>query len=465
MLIKTRVLFTRFQPCCTLFCCFLWLFGSQAGAQAPAWQVEFGQPQEIWHAQTIVQLPSGDVVVAGDARTYRSLFLIRLSPAGDTLWTKHIPAGHPDERVFLHDFQTDAMGNLHLLYFDTGASTSFYSRMNAWGTEQMTSTLWPYAQRFALTDDGILFVGVNGPEQDAATCLLKIDFTGDIQWGKNLDLHANVDRLLPDNNGGFRMLGHTGDQGILSSLNAEGNSIWQQDLGSEVFSTDMALASDGSTVLVSSSDTGALYLQRVAADGSLLQSVYDFFTPAYMPIVHRVRLSDDGSLYLSGQLWVNPDNHTLLIVRYGPDFVRQGLQEIDGDESLWVGRDLVIGAGDQLMVCGYRQYLNQLAGVSSYFTVASVACPDALSIDPLSQSRVSLWPNPASDFIRIGGILAAPYRISVYQADGAPSFSLDMSGPEVLVDIRRLSPGVYWYSLHAAGSGEQWGGWFIIQRP
>ena len=74
------------------------------------------------------------------------------------------------------------------------------------------------------------------------------------------------------------------------------------------------------------------------------------------------------------------------------------------------------------------------------------AAPTA-SIDELSSTNASIFPNPASNSFNVDIKNNEITEIEIYQMDGALSLRKEITAQNTLVDVSKLQSGVYIYKL------------------
>ncbi|MCH2235057.1 MAG: hypothetical protein MK078_12465 [Crocinitomicaceae bacterium] len=194
----------------------------------------------------LLELEDGNIMVTGYSYGYGQgaddVFLMKLKPTGDTLWTK-IYAGDVNEHSYSVS-QADSSG-----FLITGFTKSFTNgNYDAYvlKTDLSGNLNWSYvydndyhdrARTLEKTDDGYLVAGSYQTEENGTMDLMlfKIDYDGNLLWvktyGTPLDEMANYMSLTED--GGTLIIGSSntdemenGSDMIVIRTNEFGDTLW-----------------------------------------------------------------------------------------------------------------------------------------------------------------------------------------------------------------------------------------------
>jgi hypothetical protein len=89
-------------------------------------------------------------------------------------------------------------------------------------------------------------------------------------------------------------------------------------------------------------------------------------------------------------------------------------------------------------------------GCTGYDTVVVMVC---VGVEHLNLAGLHIYPNPTTDVVHIQQSTQAQLNFKVYDATGRLVFSQFSSESEVVIDVRKLAPGVHLLEImDAAGN-------------
>ncbi len=234
------------------------LLASSAGAQAPGdviWSKVYGGP-EFDQARDIKQTSDGGYVLAGDCAVFDTasrnpIYVVRLDPLGDTLWTRIYDHGDFCEgRSILEtaDGGFILAGHLRPPFIDTltpSDGTGYVMRLNSYG-----DTLWTHRygginhEAFRsirpTSDGGYILAGETESfvEYPTACYLVKIDSVGNQEWDHIYYDFLSFTNVASDvrqtSDGGYIVAGNVGGFGggriFLVRTDPIGDTLWTRFL-------------------------------------------------------------------------------------------------------------------------------------------------------------------------------------------------------------------------------------------
>lgn len=393
-----------------------------SGGAAPICPVEWavGFHEELATSLTSsAVLPGGDIVLAGGTAPvdhfydntgyYAKPLLVRLSPSGQEVWRKVLPA---TGEALVADVVTGSNGTIFVAGSFTGDLTFGATTLTAAGADVFVAALAP--------DGSPLWAHQYGDSSSQRASQLAIDSAGDLVLGGefygSLDLGGAplVATLGPDLF--LARLSATGDHLASRAIaNAEFDFLWSldvtpddrvvvgaeyienqmgggfvaaysPDLASELFhyptqlvEAQVRAAADGSVVVAGS----YLSLFRLDQSGALVSSA-QFDAGTFGLIYPRLAVTPDGLACLTGAAMSQVDlgdgpllpdgDGDAIVACYDANWVPQFTTLIDGGTWSAVGRYLPLGPGSAVVAGQYEGGLDTCGG-----SAPSLGVPDAFA--------------------------------------------------------------------------------------
>jgi hypothetical protein len=261
------------------------------------WTANYGGAR--WQqANQIIETADSGAVVVGDysvASGDDDLYIIRLDPNGDSLWTRRFgQIGENDggqSIIELSDNGFLAVGSGR----NAGNTDLYMVKVNSDGDEQWTkhyggSNAETGYGVVELSDGGFIITGStsSGSIGNSDLWLLRTDSDGDTLWTRKYDFHGGMDRgdaIVSATDGDFVIGGRTwnGTYANLLGLRVDslGNQIWASEFGTpslSEFAESIAMTDDNGFVIGGGSGTSSFdfYVVRLNSAGdSLWAALYD----------------------------------------------------------------------------------------------------------------------------------------------------------------------------------------------
>jgi hypothetical protein len=222
----------------TLFIFIILLLNSIIYSQSITWQKVYKGPGFLWpdcFANDICFADSNNFFVIGTNEYPRGIYVIKINPYGDTIWTKFIENGEGIAGVSSGDGGCVVTGLWHN-YSDVTMSYSL--KINSGGNIEWQK-LYDSAQTalcyeiIRTSDDKYLACGKIGYQLGY---IIKIDSSGNMIWQKSYPSADNKSyrALIETNDGSYIAGGHVTDtpyetgKGVLTKIDTSGNIIWER---------------------------------------------------------------------------------------------------------------------------------------------------------------------------------------------------------------------------------------------
>jgi uncharacterized delta-60 repeat protein len=231
-------------------------------------------------------------------------------------------------------------------------------------------------------------------------------------------------------------------------------------LGLKSFSFGMNLLSDGKILLAGSrkDPVGGFSIARYNQNGGLDPTfgtggmVSTAIGNPLKDLGRAMTVQQDGKILVTGPVYPIVGEPQLGLARYTADGTLDSLFGTNGIVNVDLGYNLNYGDGIVLQPDGNILVSAQWAVTDAVnkFAVARFIGGDfpvgvPVSIEP---RLVKIYPNPASDYIRIETTtLLSKRNLSIYNDEGEEVLNLPETGCKMIVDISKLSNGVYYIKL------------------
>jgi hypothetical protein len=264
----------------------------------------------------------GNYIAAGTTQSFGpdDIYLIKISPLGDTLWTRVLDFGNIEQANSI--WPTDNGGFLiagSILYMDMGNQALLLVRTNSQG-----DTLWTRAYSAGWTnyatvikptlDGGYIVVGAAGMGSNNDIYLLKINASGDTLWTRTFGTNRNDEAydVARTADGGYVVGGNSWMQNTSASsyvvkTDALGYPQWSHNYGAYVILvTFVQQAADGGYMLAGSGvPTGTQhlggFLMKTDSAGNTLWTQMHSVDPLD-EVAFCAQATSDGGYVLAGTL-------------------------------------------------------------------------------------------------------------------------------------------------------------------
>lgn len=300
------------------------LFSNMAFSQV-TWEKLFSKKSTV-SFRNVLEVPSGGYLVVGytadSTINDTDAYVVRMTTAGDTLWTRKINGPNNGKDLFYRAINTGDGGFAFCGYSTNngiGNDDAFILKMNSAGTVQW-SKYWggsgkERAQDIVQTADGGFAIGgytTSAPAAYYDAFIVRFNSSGDTLWSKRYGTggfdDANTIVLLPDQGfllGGQSTNGSSGLDMYLVRVRSNGDTLWTKKFGTS--GTDniehIIRQSDGSFILAGGTDGPGLggndgYAVKTDSGGTVLWS--KFYGGNSQDDFHQVYKTLDGGFIFSG---------------------------------------------------------------------------------------------------------------------------------------------------------------------
>lgn len=267
------------------------------------WEKRYGTPKNengYWMERT----NDNNYIIAGSSNNYNTsldIYLLKISPNGDSLWDNHFTAGGND---VAHCIRQDANGNF--VIFGRKNDDALVAKTDADGHFQWYRTYNGNDKDdgeigLITPDGGYLLVGYLNNKFFAA----KTDTAGNTLWeytyGNSGD-HAYEVSLT--NDGDFILAGRNGDQLVVMKIDAGGTLVWNKILNNDGFARCMTATHDGNFVIAGYTDSDFLddqnaYIAKITPTGKLLWD-YEYGKDKRAESVRSIIRTRDNGFIMAG---------------------------------------------------------------------------------------------------------------------------------------------------------------------
>ncbi|GEM_PF-1072136 len=348
-----------------------------------------------------------------------------------------------DEKIFL--LKTDANGNLQ--WFKTYGGTA---------NEESASIIQSY-------EGGFLIAGYTQSFGAGSNdCyVLKTDSTGNMLWAKTFgtSLAETGNAVVQTQDSGYAIIGTSEDCGfgngdiLLIRLNSDGDTLWSKCYGSSAFESASQIIQAGNENLmilglsIHASNYDIL-LAEVDGQGNLLNSVKIGSGGEQSP--SGLCAAQDASWIVAGQSNTDADPYNDLFV---------AKIEADGEAACFTEplnmsvKPIALSITDGVQLFA-KNFIEQ-SHIPSVF-ITNTTTKNFCSLNPTEEKKldaIKVFPNPFTDFIMFKMRLhqESELQLRIYDVMSRMVIMENFKGTEILMDGRRLSAGIYFYSL----KGEQ----------
>jgi len=254
------------------------------------------------------ELPDGNLLVAGNTKSFAvdtnkavfDVWLLKLKPNGDTLWTKTFPGSNSaDARMVLdaqrniylaaNSNQTEPNGDVQIIKCDGNG--------NRLWTKTYGKADYEYVNAFHKTADGSMLLLTTSQSFGAKTMwLFKLNSSGDTLWSRTYGSFSsgNASDIIEMPDGTFMMSGYAGSSAslVIYNLKPNGDVNWQKTYPqfTSNFTPTFRLLTSGNFFisavedkevgrmirLIRMNDTGAVLLSSLMGDSGAFNYGDDF---------------------------------------------------------------------------------------------------------------------------------------------------------------------------------------------
>jgi len=296
---------------------------------------------------------NGNVYLGGYAdnvSAYKDMLLVKLNPAGDTVFTR-IYNGSGNNVDNILDMTIDASGYIYITGYSFSANTSgdiYTAKFDSTGSLvwQVTYDGPPskYEQGNSIAVDASGNVYVTGESDGSSSCTVNYDFitvkydvNGSQQWAKRIDGagHAEdkAEKIVIDNSGNCYVTGRTYNGNNFDYMTAKYNSSGVQqwvkylDRTHNDYATDMAIDNTAGALYVTGrSKLNDMDYGTIKYDLSGNQVWTAFYNYVGEDRATQVKLDGAGNIYVTGQSDMDPTtgvNFNIVTVKYNSSGTQQ----------------------------------------------------------------------------------------------------------------------------------------------
>ena len=380
---------------------------------------------------SVKQTLDGGYIISGSINCtgpgYGSIYLIKTTNTGDTLWTKII----------------DPSGNF------TG---------NYWGLSISQTS-----------DGGYIISGITNILQKAAY-LLKTDSVGNIIFIKSFigvgnDFSYSIEQTF---DGGYIIVGSRGDIGngdvYIIKIDSSGNMIFTKAYGDNAYEVGKSIEqiSDGGYIIVGAtqsidSSIDKIYLLRINQVGDTLWTriIGESYTLCSGTSVHQ---TNDGGFIISGVREDTISGVKVYLIKTDSNGY-SGCYETCKSLTVSIPSPTIFTPATQVTYGGHVGYTT--TQISNGVIVTSLCSnSDGIQEPSIIKSEISLYPNPTSGTFTLSQLGKRNYKLGIYDVLGQEVYHLAIINQEsTIINLPQLSNGVYFYQL--SNSKETFRGKFV----
>jgi hypothetical protein len=218
------------------------------------WTKTYGGTTSDEFAQAITPTPDGNFIVAGLTYGYGTvndaIYLLKIKPNGDTLWTKTygvtgdyeanaITATQDGNFIVAGTCHLGYYKNIYLLKITTGGDTLWTKTYGGTTSNVCAWAITPTLNgNFIIAGD--IYLGPFGNSPYNILYLLKINSSGDTLWSKTYGIQQNeqATAITPTSDGNFIVAGYTSrsdfignEDAYLLKINSSGDTLWTKIYG------------------------------------------------------------------------------------------------------------------------------------------------------------------------------------------------------------------------------------------
>ena len=231
------------------------------------WNRRYGLSNTPYYAFSMVETSDGNIFITGQEGS--EVFILKIDPDGMIIWNQSYALPAPISNIHVQDIHLTQDGNMVIMAHTQGANpgvgsddlllakldtsgTVLWSKMIPAHSERRFGGMIPtYDGGYAITS----MTDVYGPVAGDHMMVIKTDALGDVQWttvlGKNFDLTFVFD-IMENSNNDILITANTGNKGILTKLNENGNHMWTREY-------DFTFGTVEIYSIIESSDLGLIY--------------------------------------------------------------------------------------------------------------------------------------------------------------------------------------------------------------
>ncbi len=442
------------------------------------------------YGEGIVELEDSSYMITGSSSSFfgdgAQAFLLKIDSVGNYQWSNHYGGAEtdigrrvlyqPNEGFFIAG-HTNSYGNggydFYLVKTDLSGNLLWEKSYGDFG--------WERVHDAALTaDSGVIMVGETSStfNDNKDMYLVRTDKNGDTLWTKQLGTDFNDDlksiHQLDDSTYYLAGSMYSSDslviKGCVMKLHENGTIYWTESYGyrGNTFIHDIhvingEIAGVGHTDKYNDSLLYEFYF-RLDLDGNLIKERYSGSSGERMAVVISpfetpnkyyigYSLDDIWSYAGANDMAIGRFSDSLhweitaaTIAHYEPDFLNQliptrdgGVIGIGGTNSQDLGYHHVcvvkIGPNDTYPYCLAPHTLEQLVSVN----------------ETLSELGIEIYPNPASETLRIQSTLGESLGIDILNSFGQVVHSQELSTTNNTIDISHLNAGIYFVKVMVDG--------------
>jgi len=421
----------------------------------------------------VLPTPDGGYIIAGMTETQfagdSDIYAIKTNSIGDMVWTKSYGGYQPENAYCI---LATADSNYFILGYTKSYGAGNYDiwllKINPSGDTLWTKTYGTSGEDegkgIIATDDGnYVIVGrtYNSANASSDACLIKINPAGTILWtkyygGPQYDTGHSV-RLCSD--GGYILVGQTFSYGTVAGdiylvkTNSAGDSLWTKTFGGiyEDEADDITINSDNSFTICGKSisySAGSEDVWVIKTNAVGIESWNKTYGGTDKDVAHTIQQTPDGG-YILGCIsrsfgWINPDMWLVKINAVGDTLWTRNFgswyhDHCHGVRTTSDGGYIAIGHSEDVSLTKHVYFLKL----------------DALGIVPVEEIALedvlNVYPNPAEGHLNLNySLFAKGVNIEIYNILGTKIYSQQQTSnvrSQTVIDVSGFDRGLYFLKL------------------
>lgn len=453
-------------------------------------------------AETIKQTTDGGYVVAGYSLSndedvtgnngFYDYWIVKLDSSGNITWQKSLGGTNQDQAYSIQQTTDGGYIVAGITWSNDGDVTGHHGMFDSWIVKLNASgdITWQKslggsyrdeAYSIQQTTDGGYIVAGNSYSNDGDVTgnngtydywIIKLDDSGNITWQKSLggsvgDFAYSIKQTA---DGGYIVAGRsdsndgdvTGHHGSTSysdawivKLDASGNIIWQKSLGGsgvdEAYSIEQT--TNGSYIVAGHTEStdgdvignsgGVKYwVIKLDASGNIIWQKPLSLNNSNWSVAESIKQTADGGYVVTG--YNNDGDFDFSVVKLDTSGNITWQKSIGGswsDEA----RSIQQTTDGGFIVAGYSEStdgdVSGNKGEEDFWVVK--LSPETLSINEYKTLKFNIYPNPTTKTFTISSEKLVNSAFKIIDSQGKEVLTGKMNGKEEIIDITKLSKGVY----------------------
>jgi hypothetical protein len=443
-----------------------------AFAQAPdtLWTRTYGYPDRTDNCWEAIGTPDGGLAIVGTSTQpgYLSwLYVVRINPDGDTLWTRT----YADGSVGMAISSAPENGFIISGLIVTTDTYPYIIRIDSTG-EEIWSHIYTDRGNSALRsiqltgNDEFILAGFTYGDSINDILLVRIDSNGDTLWSKTYG-GTEAERAWSVKNtsdGGYVVIGWTesfgngGSDFYIIKTDQNGDSLWTRTYGDwrNEEAREIIETADGGYIFAGRRANPEIeyeyYIMKIDSQGDSLWAFAD--TAAQAPgIFHSLTTASTGGYALLGYTWNRIDAYKISdsgVLSWSKSFA-------DDPVITRYSRSIIQSEDGSYFLCGHNNYDIWVVKLAPDIT----GIDDEIAILPNQITLHQNYPNPFNAKTTISFELAEPgdIELSLYDLLGRKVSIITNghygAGPhDITFDAGELTSGIYFYNLKAGEISE-----------